>query len=69
MDITKKAKEEIENRLGNIENFIASKGVGSGYLNRAKKVQRNINLALVLGGAITVIGITAWILSSSEEDS
>lgn len=68
MDITKKAKDEIEQRLQSIENFIADRGVGSSYLTRAKKVQRNVNLALVLGGAITAIGLAAWLLSGSDED-
>ena len=68
MDLTKKAKNELENRLDAIENFIASKGVGSSYLTRAKKVQRNINIALVLGGAITVVGLAAWLLSGNDDD-
>ena len=68
MDLTKKAKHEIENRLSAIEDFIADRGVGSTYLTRAKKVQRNVNIALVLGGAITVVGLAAWLLSGSSDD-
>lgn len=68
MDITKKAKDELEKRIQKIENFIADKGLGSSYLARAKRVQRNINLAIALGSIITLAGITVWILNSSDED-
>ncbi|MFQ3214858.1 MAG: putative RND superfamily exporter protein [Marivirga sp.] len=68
MNIKKKAKDEIEYRIEAIEHFIEDKGVGSTYLTRAKKVQRNMNIALVLGGAITVIGLAVWMFSSSKEE-
>ncbi len=68
MDITKKAKEELETRLEKIENFIAQKGVGSAYLERAKKVQRNLNIAIVMAGVITLAGITVWVVSSMDND-
>ena len=68
MDITHKAKEEIEHRLHAIENLIADKGLGSGYLNKAKKTQRNINLALLAGGAMIIAGLTIWAVSSSKEE-
>ena len=61
MDITKQAKEELEKRVKKIEDFIANKGVGAAQLARAKRLQRNINLAIVLGSFITLAGITAWI--------
>jgi len=68
MDLTKKAKEEIDSRLDAVENFIASKGLGSSYLTRAKKVQRNVNLAIAAGCLITIAGITIWALNGSSED-
>lgn len=70
MDIKEKAKVELESRVQKIENFIADKGLGSSYLSRAKRVQRNINLAIVIGGAIALTGITIWALSDNdmEED-
>jgi uncharacterized membrane protein len=68
MDIRKKAKDEIEQRILAIEDFIEDNGVGSTYLTRAKKVQRNMNVALVLGGALVVIGVAAWLLSSSSDE-
>ncbi|WP_154858608.1 hypothetical protein [Cyclobacterium xiamenense] len=61
MDLTKKAKEELEDRIDKIEEFIASKGVGATYLKKAQKTQRDINLALLLVGIVTVAGIAAWV--------
>jgi len=67
MEISKIAKEEMENRIQKIEDFIARKGVGSSYLNRAKKIQRNVNLAIVLGSAITITGIAVWLMNRTDE--
>ncbi len=60
MDITKKAKEELEERLEKIESFIAKKGLGSTYLQKAQKTQRDINLLLALGGVLTIAGLVLW---------
>jgi len=68
MEISKMAKEEMENRIQKIEDFIARKGIGSSYLNRAKKIQRNVNLAIVLGSAITITGIAVWLMNKSDDD-
>jgi hypothetical protein len=68
MDITKQAKEQLEKRIKKIEDFIAKKGVGSAQLAKAKRVQRNINLAIVLGSFITLAGITVWVLNNMDED-
>lgn len=68
MDIKQKTKEELEKRIEKIENFIAEKGVGSGYLSRAKRIQRNINLVLALGTVTTIAGLIAWTLYHSEND-
>lgn len=68
MDITKQAKEQLEKRIKKIEDFIADKGVGSAQLAKARRVQRNINLAIVVGSFITLAGITAWVLHSMDED-
>lgn len=66
MDIKKKTKAELESRLQKIENLIAEKGVGSSYLSRARRVQRNVNLAIIVGGIITIAGLTAWALSKNN---
>lgn len=68
MDITKKAKEEIEDRLDKIEEFIASKGIGSTYLKKAKKTQRDVNLSILLFGIVTVAGLALWMNGNTKED-
>ncbi len=68
MNITEKTKSELEHRLSRLENFIANKGIGSSYLNRAKKVQRNVNLAIALGCVVTIAGITVWALNGSKHE-
>lgn len=68
MDIKNKAKAELENRIQKVEDLIAQKGVGSSYLNSAKRTQRNINLAIFTGGIIAIAGLTAWVLSGSDSD-
>lgn len=66
MDITKKTKEEFENRLDRIEEFIASKGIGARYLKKAKKTQRDVNIALVLLGIVSISGIAFWVNSREK---
>ena len=68
MDITKRAKEELDDRLNKIEEFIAKKGLGSNYLQKAQKTQRDINLVLVLGGIITIAGLALWMKGKDNED-
>jgi ribosome-associated translation inhibitor RaiA len=68
MDITKKAKEEIESRLDKIEKFIASKGIGSSYLKKAQKKQRDINLSLVVSGIVTIAGLVIWLTSKNNNE-
>ncbi|MDZ7847244.1 MAG: hypothetical protein U5L96_10965 [Owenweeksia sp.] len=66
MDLKERAKGELDTRLKNVEDFIAKRGMGSSYLQRAQKVQRNANLALVLTGVITVAGVLVWALRKDE---
>ncbi|EKB49102.1 hypothetical protein [Cecembia lonarensis] len=68
MDLTKKAKEELEERLEKIENFIAKKGLGSTYLQKAQKTQRDINLLLALGGVLTIAGLVLWMKVRNDEE-
>lgn len=60
MDLTRKAKEEIDARLDKIENFIAKNGIGSKYLQKAKKTHRDVNLALAASGLVVIVGIALW---------
>ena len=71
-----KAKEKIsdtiEGRLDRVEDFIAERGIGSSQLDKAKKVQRNVNIAAAAGGALVIAGITFLALtavSGDDEDS
>jgi len=68
MDITKQAKEQLEKRVKDLEDFIANKGVGAAQLAKAKRIQRNVNLAIFVGSFITIAGITVWALHSMDDD-
>ena len=68
MDIKERAKEEFDKRLDKIENFIATRGVGSRQLERAKRVQRNANLALLLGGTLFISALAIWMLSNDDDE-
>jgi len=63
MNTKEKTVNEIQKRLNEVERLIAEKGVGSDYLSRAHRVQRDLNIALFAGsvGLVAGIGIWAWI--------
>jgi len=67
MDIKEKTRKELEDRVKRLENLIAKKGIGSDYLGKAERVQRNLNLALILGTTAVVVGITAWSIHHFKE--
>ena len=60
MIVKEMARKELEDRVRKLENIIAKKGVGSEYLEKAERMQRNLNLALIIGSTAVVLGITAW---------
>lgn len=68
MSLKEKTIEELENKIERIERVIAKKGIGSDYLSKAEKIQRNLNLALFFGGITLVTGLTAWALLSSNDE-
>lgn len=53
MDLKDKTRKELED-------IIAEKGVGSDYVKKVERVQRDVNLALMLGAATALLGLTAW---------
>ena len=73
INVKDKISNSVEGRLERVENFISDRGVGSAQLAKAKRVQRDVNLAIAAGCLITVAGIAIWAFSSSrsneEEDS
>lgn len=60
MSLKDKTRAELEEKVSRLEKMIAKKGVGSKQLARAERIQRDINLALILGSVTLVLGITAW---------
>ncbi|MGO1751080.1 MAG: hypothetical protein ACTHYV_01185 [Psychroflexus sp.] len=69
MKLNTKIEEELEGRIKGLEDFIAEKGVGSKQLRKAKKVQRDSNIALVVGGLLTITGLAIWALNRNNDDS
>lgn len=61
-------RDALERRVKELEEVIARKGVGSNYVQKARRVQRDINIALMLGAATTIVGIAAWALLSSGDE-
>lgn len=68
MEFNDKIKDELEGRIKGIEDFIANKGIGSKKLKKAKKVQRDANIALFVGGVVAIAGLAIWAISRNSED-
>lgn len=68
MNLKKRTRDELEKKIEELENLIARKGIGSDYLSKAEQVQRDLNLALILGGVATILGVTAWSLYKLKDD-
>ncbi len=60
MNLKKKSRQELEERIEQLEYIISEKGIGSDYLAKAERIQRDLNLALVLAGTSLALGLTAW---------
>lgn len=60
MNLKEKSRKELQNRIDELEHLIAKKGIGSDYLSKAERVQRDLNLALFLGGTAAALGLTAY---------
>lgn len=68
MEFNTKIKEELEGRIKGVEDFIANNGVGSKQLKKAKKVQRDGNIAIAVGGLLTIAGLAIWAISRNNND-
>ena len=68
MSLKEKTIQEVENRIEKIERSIAKNGIGSDYLSKAERVQRDLNIGLALGSIAVVVGVTAWALLSNNEE-
>ncbi|MEX0823332.1 MAG: hypothetical protein WD008_03025 [Balneolaceae bacterium] len=68
MNVKEKTKKELEQRIEKLENIIASEGVGSDYLEKAERIQRDLNLALLLGTSAAVLGISAWVIYKMKDE-
>lgn len=60
MELKEKTYQELKKKIDELETVIAEKGIGSDQLKKAERIQRDINLALIVGGAAAVLGFTAW---------
>jgi len=68
MEFTEKIKDEFEARIKKLEDFIADRGIGSKQLSKARKAQRDVNLAVFTGGLVALTGLTLWALSRMTKD-
>lgn len=66
MGIKDKTRQELEERVEELENIISRKGVGSSYLKKAERIQRDVNIALLLGATTAILGLTAWAVYKSK---
>lgn len=51
-----------------VERVIAEKGIGSAQLAKVERVQRDLNVALMLGASATILGTAAWVLYKSGKN-
>ena len=68
MDIKEKTRMELEDKVEELEEMISKKGVGSDYVQKVERIQRDVNLALLLGASAAFLGITAWLIISSKDE-
>ena len=66
MNLKQRTKEELESKIHELEDFISKKGVGSGYLAKAERAQRNLNISLFFGMTLTVAGLFFWLFAGKR---
>lgn len=62
MSIKEKTIKHLESKVDEVEGFIEENGVGSGYLSKASKLQRGLNVGLAIGGVIGLAGLSTWLM-------
>lgn len=67
MDIKERSGSELEKRIRTLEDLIARKGVGAKYRQRVDRIQRNVNVALILGATSAILGLTTWAVLKTRE--
>lgn len=67
MKFTEKLRHEFEDKVSGLGDLINKKGLGSGYVTKAKKTQRNANVALFAIGALAIVGIVSWLSKHDSE--
>ncbi len=67
-DLSKKTKAELSTRISDLERLIARKGLGSKYVARVERVQRRLNIVLLLGTATAVAGFFTWLALRSDQE-
>ncbi|SMO76322.1 hypothetical protein [Gracilimonas mengyeensis] len=68
MDLKNKTRKELETKIEDLERLINKKGIGSGYLSRAERLQRDLNLAVILGGSAALLGAAAWTIYKFRDE-
>lgn len=68
IEFNNKIKKDLEGRITKLEDFIAKKGIGSKQLSKTKKVQRDGNIAILVGGLATTAGLVIWAISRNGND-
>jgi len=61
-----RTREELVNKIDELEDIITEKGIGSNKLKKAKRAQRDVNIGLMLGVTAVVAGLAAWALLDSD---
>ncbi|MFZ6052915.1 hypothetical protein [Halocola ammonii] len=59
MGIKEKAKEVVDRT----DDFIAEKGLGSSYLEKARTAQRNLNFAAAAASVVVIAGVAIWLVA------
>lgn len=68
MNIKEKTRKELDERIRALEGIIARKGVGASYRQKIDRIQRDVNIALMLGATSAILGFTIWTILKSRKE-